>query len=360
VFLPVLFFVAAVCGAQDFDSAARELARKITAGRQDVTSLTVRNASSLSAAETADITRTLETELRVRASRPGLVVNVTLSENVKSYLWIADMRRGEEREVAMLTVERSPAPAPASAPVAIEKRLLWEQERPILDAAAVDSLVIVLDPASVALYRGRQLVQSLPIPNWNAMPRDLRGRLVIERDTFRAFLPGVICTGSFTGSAAMSCGESSAPWLLGGVAAELVPGKNYFTAPRLGSFFSSASLPKLQLVAGLDGRTRVYDGSSREVSTVNGFGSDIAAIESGCRTGAQVLATKPGDAGEPDSVQLFELTERQATPAGDPASFPGPVVALWPSARRGEAVAIARISETGRYAAYSLAILCDR
>src|SRR5260370_376107 len=83
----------------------------------------------------------------------------------------------------------------ARAPIAIGKKLLWEQEKPILDAATVESTVIVLDSSSVSFYRDRQLTQSLPIPGWKPMPRDPRGRLVIERDTFRAFLPGIVCTG---------------------------------------------------------------------------------------------------------------------------------------------------------------------
>lgn len=348
--LPVLFLLAALCSAQDFGSPARELARKI---RQDVTSLTVRNASSLSAAEVANITRTLETELRVRANRPGANVSVTLSENVRSYLWVAEIRQGEDREVAMLSVDRQLARAAATTPVAIAKKLLWEQDKPILDIATIESLIIVLDPTSVSFYRDRQLTQSLPIPGWKPMPRDPRGRLSIERASFRAFLPGTICTGSLS-PAAMSCGESNAPWPLDGVAAELAPGRNYFNNPRLGSFFSAASLPKFQLVAGLDGRVRIYDNALGEVSALGGWGSDIAAIESGC---AQILATRPGGAGEPDAVQAYEMTGRSA---GDPATFPGPVVALWRSARKGEAVAIARSSETGRYAAYSLAIICDR
>ena len=192
------------------------------------------------------------------------------------------------------------------------------------------------------------------------MTRDPRGRLVIERDTFRAFLSGVVCTGSVKPGAAMSCGESSGPWPLDGATADLTPGKNHFTAPGLGAFFSAAALPKFQLVAGLDGRTRVYDNAFRELSIVSGWGSDIVAVSSGCRSGAQILATRPGDAGDADAVQAFEVTERRAEPAGDPATFPGPVVALWPSGRKSEAVAVARSSETGRYAAYSLAITCDR
>jgi hypothetical protein len=185
------------------------------------------------------------------------------------------------------------------------------------------------------------------------MPRDPRGRLLIERDSFRAFLPGTICTGSLS-PATMSCGESNAPWPLDGVAAELAPGRNYFTNPRLGSFFSVASLPQVQLVAGLDGDVRIYDNALGQVTAYSGWGSDIAAIESGC---IQILATRPGDAGESDSVQAYEAPGRSA---GDPSTFPGPIVALWRSPRKGEAVAVVRTSETGRYAAYSLAVTCDR
>ena len=253
----------------------------------------------------------------------------------------------------MLAVDRPDVPVAAGAQVAISKKVLWEQENPILDAAMVESMLIVLDPASVSFYRDRQLTQSLPIPGWKPMPRDPRGRLVIERDSFRAFLPGTICTGSLS-PAAMSCGESNASWPLDGIAAELAPGRNYFTAPRLGSFFSAASLPQFQIVAGLDGRARVYDSAFREVSLVSGWGSEIAAIESGC---AQILATRPGDAGEPDAVQVYDMSGRSSA---DPATFSGPVVALWRSARKGEAVVVARNPETGRYAAYSLAITCDR
>src|SRR3954447_4832040 len=126
----LLILLAASCSAQDLDAAARDLARRIA--RQDAASITIRNTSSLSPAEAANITRILEAELRVRPARPGASIVVTLSENVQQYLWIAEIRRGDEREVVMLPVPRQTAPAPTLAPVIIEKRLLWEQSKPIL------------------------------------------------------------------------------------------------------------------------------------------------------------------------------------------------------------------------------------
>jgi hypothetical protein len=225
-----------------------------------------------------------------------------------------------------------------------------------------ESLLIVLDPTGISFYRERQLTQSLAIQSARPMPRDPRGRLIIDRDSFRAFLPGVICSGSIRPTPAMTCVQSTGPWPLdGGSGAELAAGRNYFTEARLPAFFSTATVTGKRLVAGVDGRTHVYDGTLREVGQVSGWGSDIAAVEGGCGSERQALATRPGDGSEPDSIQLYDFAAgRGGVAVSDPATFPGPVVALWPSGRADEAVAIARSAETGRYAAYSLAITCDR
>jgi hypothetical protein len=42
----------------------------------------------------------------------------------------------------------------------------------------------------------------------------------------------------------------------------------------------------------------------------------------------------------------------------EPVSFPGPVIALWTA--RSEAFAISRDLRTGRYAAFSLGIVCHQ
>lgn len=347
MFLPVLFLLAALSSAQDLDSAARELARKIPV--QEITNLTVRNTSSLAPADVARVSRTLQTELHIRHRLGGAMANVTLSENLQSYLWVAEILRGEERQVIMLHVARPAAPGASPAAVTIEKKLLWEQDRPILDVAIAGSLMVILDPISITLYRDRRLTQSLPIVTARPMPRDPRGRVTVDHETFRAFLPGVVCEGVIT-SPGMTCADSNAPWPLEG-GAELAAGRNYFIDPRVPAYFSSASLPGRRLLAGIDGRVHIYDSALHELTQVSGWGSDLAAVESSC--GRQILASRPGDSGEPDVIQVFDAA------ATDPAHFPGPVVALWPS-EQSSVVVVARNSETGRYAAYSLAITCDR
>jgi len=147
----------------------------------------------------------------------------------------------------------------------------------------------------------------------------------------------------------MTCVEGDA----GGMAA----GRNYFTEAALPPFFSSATLPgTVRILAGVDGRARIYDRSLKEIDAIAGWGSDIAPVESSCRSGRQVLASKPGDAGEADAVQAYEVIENRAARVGDPVTFSGPVTALWASGQ--QAMAVAR-SSAGRYAAYSLSITCS-
>jgi hypothetical protein len=357
VLLALGFLFAAIVCAQNLDSATRELARRIesVARGKEIGALTVRNVSSLPEADAAQVRRLLETELRGRPARGGserVTAQVTLSENIHSYLWVALISDASRQDAVMLNVERTAVSATAPTPLSIQKKLLWEQERPILDAEVSGDYLIVLEPSAVFFYRGGQLTQSLPISSSRPMPRDPRGRLVIEGDSFRALAAEVACSGTITPAPVMVCAESSA-W-------PLAPGRNYFSESGVAPYFSSALLPGRRLLAGLDGHTRVYDNSPREIGQWIGWGSDITAVDTGCGAARVVLASKPGDATESDEVRIYNFVDRAAIPIGEPAPFSGPVTALWDSPRRGEATAIARNPETARYAAYSLAINCGR
>jgi hypothetical protein len=357
VLLALGFLFAAIVCAQNLDSATRELARKIegVAHGKDIGALTVRNVSSLPEADAAQVRRLLETELRGRPARTGserVTAQVTLSENIHSYLWVALISDASKQDVVMLSVDRPAAPATAPISLSIQKKLVWEQERPILDAEASGDYLIVLEPSAVFFYRGGQLTQSLPVSSARPMPRDPRGRLIIEGDSFRALVSDVACSGTITPAPVMVCAESSA-W-------PLAPGRNYFSEPGMAPYFSSAMLPGKRLLAGLDGHTRVYDSSPREIAQWTGWGSDITAVDTGCGASRVVLASKPGDATEADEIRIYNVVDHAAMPIGEAAPFTGSVTALWDSPQRGEATAIARNPETGHYAAYRLAINCGR
>jgi hypothetical protein len=383
------FLVALSCAspaaAQHLDAAARDLAAKILGamGTPEASRVTVRNLSSLTPGQTAEARQALEAELRQRGLRGagpgGPEVRVTLSENRSGYLWVAEIERGSERQVVMLGIPR-PAAAAAGAPVArttIDRELLWESDVPLLDLVPLGgSAFLALSTQSVAWVRDsdRQFWM-LPALAW---PRDPRGRLVVENNTFRAYLPGGVCAGSLRPAVSGECREAPEPWPLhraGGTLARahFAATRNYFdgrVAPGGGPlktvppFYSAAALPESAgaswILAGLDGQAQLYDARLEPAGIFGIAGSDLASVESACGSGWQVLVTKRSGELEADAVQAYEVAAGQPLAVSEPAELPGPVTALWPFPDGRSALAVVRHLKTQRYAAFRLSIGCSR
>jgi len=395
LFLFLGFSDWAAAPAQSLAEAAREAAQKAAAGapRGEAVTLRAQNVSTLEAGEFAEARRALEAELRARGwrlvegSAASTEIRATLSESWTRYLWVVEVRRGDERRVAFASAPRPLGPpVQPRATLAIDKQLLWEQAEQILDVAVLSSGsqaagLLVLDPAKVALYRrgsaGWQLQQSFPIAG-AAWPRDPRGRLLLETDSYSALLPGLLCRGSAQPALQMECRPSQEPWPLEAGPrragrAKFSAGRNLFEGTvqteagitkNLLPFFSSAVVDErgqwLWIFAGADGRARLYDQALEPAGTLGDCGSDLVSVQTQCGRNWQVLITKSGDAGEPDAVQAYEIVDRQAVAASQPVDFAGPITALWPAAGGSSAVAVSRDLKTGRYAAFSLAISCPR
>jgi hypothetical protein len=128
-------------------------------------------------------------------------------------------------------------------------------------------------------------------------------------------------------------------------------------------FYTAASVEErgqtLWLLAQVDGRAQIFDSNLAPVSgsAIPAWGSDIAGIDARCGPPSQVLATRPGDGTEPDAIQAFSIAERSAQTVTAPASFPGPVTALW-SFGGNSALAVARDLSTGMYSAYVVTVGC--
>jgi hypothetical protein len=391
--LTVLLLPAPSFAADPFTDAARQLTVQIAAraGAGSEISITTRNLSSLSESQFAEVRRALEAQLRaqglrvVPAAQAVADVRITLSENVQGYLWIAEIRQGQTQQAAIVPIPRAPAAAaPASAALfTLRKTALWVQDEPILDVAVLEgggaaTNLLVLDPARVALYAvqgGRgELQQSQPITRSAPWPRDVRGRLVLGRDhLFDAYLPGMHCSTSGQNLAPMSCAATDDPWPLdASLNAFFAPTRNFFTGILSGGaargkstapFFSAAKVSEnggdLWILAGVDGRVRLFNGVNETFADFKGWGSDITGISSGCGSGSQVLVTRAADGYTPDSIQAYELVTRQAVPVSQPLEFAGPITALWPAAGGG-AIAVSRNLKTGRYEAFGLTITCER
>ena len=114
------------------------------------------------------------------------------------------------------------------------------------------------------------------------------------------------------------------------------------------------------VVTGLDGRAQLLNGAAEAVANVGGWGSQIVAIQSGCGSGWQVLATQARDLNESDALQAYELVNRKPVPVSTPVEFPGPVTELWPLAGGSEALAIVHDLQTDTYEALRISISCGQ
>jgi len=394
VLFVVLFTLMQQSAALDWSGPEQELSRKIVAATgPGAVALEMGNRSSLSKQETDEIGRGLRAQLEslgartVTPEQAAATVTVTLSENLQSYLWVAEIRQGaNDFLVVMVSLPRSDAPVSVreAPPLTIRKTPLWAQPQPILDVAVMDdsatpSHIAVLDPEKIAFYRmaeGRwQMEQSLPVTHSRPWPRDMRGKLILRQDRLLdIYLPGVYCQSQSASSLSVVCRGSDDPWPLslqfplGGF---FTATRNLFTgvlSPGVGKqsstakFYSAAPLPRpsytLWVFAGVDGTVRLLDGITEQVSRLN-WGSDIASVKSSCGSGWQVLATRAGD-NSGDSIRAFEFPDREPIAVSPAVDFSGGVTALWTEAKGGSAVAVARNTETGNYEAFRLAIACNQ
>jgi hypothetical protein len=386
-----------------WEAAASELARKIVAHAPPRARMTldVQNRSSLTEDEVTSIARAIRTALREQGARlaatgrPQAQVVVTISENLQSLVWVAQIVPTESapeessRDVEMVEVARSQtASPPASSPtMVIHQELLFEQSEPILDLVMLQSVddsaprMLLLDKNDVVLYAKEggvwTVAQSAPLARSRPWPRDPRGRLVAQPDGgFTVFTPGTRCQGTISPDFTMKCRANDDPWPINPagpnqMSAEFVSDRNYFSGKvaltgkilQEPMFFSTAAVPSaggpLLALAGLDGQARVFGRKPKPLSVNDDWGSDIVAVESGCASGWQILATRAGNLEQSDAVQAWSLRDGTPVEASAPLDFPGPVTALWPAASGG-ALAVVRDRATEKYEAFTLSISCGQ
>lgn len=86
--------------------------------------------------------------------------------------------------------------------------------------------------------------------------------------------------------------------------------------------------------------------------------SEIATVHSSCGLGWQVLAAHETESN--DVVAAFEFPDRAPVAVSQPVELNGTVTSLWTESDGTTAMAVARNSETGRYEAYRLSIICGQ
>lgn len=369
-------------GAEDLSSAARELARKTSAflGPRGSAMVSYRNRSSLPDSDLGRVRYEFEAALPPGSGFGGAnEIRLTLSENASQYLLIEEARKEEESQTWIAAWNRT---APAAAPlpgITLDRKLIWEQEEPILDLATWDAYLLVLSPTHLTLYQrqGTKWDQShevtLTLPH--SWPRDPRGRLRRTASHIEVFLPGAACQGDAGPGLSLDCHPSSESWVLDSGSRSLLLAtyaaeRNYFDGrvvlqdgmrKTLPPFYSAAAAQEtngtLWLLALVDGQMEFFNpaaGIEALAGATPGWGSDIVAVSGACG-GTQVLATRAVDATQPDTLEAFSVGNRAVVASSAPLPFAGAITALWPAS---PSAALA-VSLAGRkYQAYVVTLAC--
>jgi len=409
----ILLGLANVSRAADWSGPEQQLAHKIVAVTGAVAvALTVENRSHLGKRDSEIIQNGLRSALQglgirfVKQDQAAASVAISLSENVTSYVWVAEIYRGAGESAVVMVSAPSAEGATSpheSVPLSLRKTSLWSQASPILDVAVLEenttpTRIAVLDAEKVALYRLQSgkwnQEQELGIAHVRPWPRDLRGRLIPAKDhLLDVYLPGVMCRSGAGTPLTLTCRETDDPWplvpaaLSGGtfsafpsaasppvaipaVGAFYASGRNFFTGaltPGAGKlttvskFYSAAFLPRekylLWIFAGTEGYVHIVDGTSDQATKLE-WGSDLTSVKTSCGAGWQVLVTS-GDERNGDSVRAYEFPDRDPVAVSAAADFPGVITALWTEAKGDTTIAVVKNRETGSYEAFRLAIACS-
>ena len=320
LFLIVLMGLPTAARSATLENSAKGLARKIDAALPpgDGASVEIRNLSTLTPSEIAIVKKTLDAELQIRESRTAsntvsiVEVLVTLSENVKGFVWSAEIRQGDHYRVAFVTLPKSTENqiAPRAKSLSLHAEKFWEGPERILDAAVAwiaegnqRLVLLVPDGMLVRTFDGGSAIK-IPIESFQTHTRNPEGTLL---EPLSVLLEPNVCTVALNPPAVRECHHA----------------------------------PKLSALPSIPGH------------------GQVTPIHSICGAGFQIMASGGGDDSLPDTVQAFEEQSGSFVAVSEELNFPGPV-SLHNAPNMANPTAVVRNLQTGNYEAYGLSISCER
>ena len=361
--------------------------------------LTIRNLSTIAGDDVPTIRRLLEQDLKAHGVVTGdqesaNTIRVTLSENMRERLWVAEILEGNETRVVLVPAGVPVAPTHATAgAVVLNRKTLWrsnDQRQQNQSWAGEQVLSAVEFSGSMHMLTDRRLVSyvsaesvwreqwSLALGAHPPLPRDPQGVLIVSEDgkTLTAYAPGVECertivaasdsiAGGDSGNHAGQCRSSDDPWPVanGALRAKAFHSvnHNFFTGVitpspgvELPAFYSAALLPRALggsalLINGINGTVGIIEnGAMKPVAGTRDWGSDFAVLQTGCGGGTQIVASNSGES-QADSLRAYEMPAQEALAASAPLGMSGSVMALSPSPDGKSLLAVVRLpAEAGR------------
>src|SRR5260370_6364776 len=254
--------------AQSMQEGGVQLAARISSLLQPraTVSLDFQNLTPLPPPESSSFRSGLERELRkagmaVATTQPEVKWRVTIAENTRGVLFVAEVLTGDARQVVMMPWT-APAPVDDKRPLQLTRKLIWDQAEPILDFLMLDSgsQLLLLTTSKISINR---LAEGKWIPASQAalalakpLTRDPRGRIQNTADTFRIYVPGTTCLGVLQPAIKLTCSSTNETWLAGSREPELavrwVTDRNFLESDGFRGPFCTAGNG---FFAGTDGRT---------------------------------------------------------------------------------------------------------
>jgi len=368
--------------------------------------LTIDNRSSIATAEIPKIRKLLEQDLKthgvtVSGADVASAVRVTLSENMRERLWVAEVIEGDRTQVTMVDLGPvAESHEQAAGGLLLRSQTILALHEPALAVLEIPGGLIVLEPEQIVLYlrgaNGWQQAKQVSARQSGQLARDPRGvlRATSDGQSFEARLNGTECSGPLNttdpaSAWAVECRASDDPWPIA-TASGLAPdatvatsssnaaelrafynsARDYFTgvvSPAAGvdlpPFYTAALLPRpaggaALLIGGIDGKLQlVENGALWPIAGTRDWGSDLAVLHSGCGAGTQIISSGSGEAAH-DSLRAYELPALEAIPASSPLATDGTVTALWGAPDGKSAFAVVR-SAANQYEVDRVTALCN-
>ncbi len=332
------------------------------------THITIRNLSTVPADQIPAIRDLVEQDLKSHGvsgsdAQSANTIRITLSEDTRELLWVAEVVEGNETRVAMVrSALESPKPSQPAGGMTLRRQAILNAHEPVLALLETADGLVSLEQEQIVIYartpNGWEEQKRVNIGQRRLLARDPRGILLMPAngDGFEALLPGTKCAGNYTPAQPqrelhVQCGVSDDPWPIVQINGTDGPAlvKAFYNAARnnftgvvapsvtldLPPFYAAVQLPRPNgaglLIGGIDGKVQLLETASlKTVTGTRDWGSDFAPLHSGCGAGTQIVASGSGEAVS-DSLRAYELPALEAVPTSPPLAVDGTVMALWPA-----------------------------
>jgi hypothetical protein len=284
-------------------------------------------------------------------------LQVTFTKQNGEALWVAQVAEGGQQQVLMFRPSETEgeAESPVAAPIALVLQPVFEQEARILDLAVEGASMLVLEPWRIVGYEGQpgewKRTTASPIelaPAQGTLPfratREARARLQVNAGAFAVDAAGMRCGGPATTEASLPCQPTDLA-------------KDEPALPSVALWDTGGQRRRALSID--PGTVAVQDASGSGLLHLEGYGDEVAVLESSCGE-TLLLLSSPGDATQPEWLRAVSIEGDHARERSTSMELPGRLTALWQTSAPNRVLAIVHEEARNRYVAFHIFAVCGK